>query len=458
MTIKGFPEDDTDEFGKALKKVVSPARPIHSFEYLKGRETEVAILREGLCADGRQAFIYGDRGVGKSSLAATVAYYLQSSSAEPLFVQASKDSTFKNIIANIANKAINRSRTDTVKRSTSTHLEWRGLNFGTGSEVTPLDIATQINSVSDATELLHQLSQRLAELPVIVLDEFDTIGEPRERHKFAELLKQLGDQHTEIKLIFTGVGASLQELLGAHASAYRQLIAIPLARLGWEGRREIVERAVESFSLSIDENVNWRIAIISHGFPYYVHLIAEHMLWDAFKDHKEVGELTWEHYRRGLQSAIRTIDAKLRDPYDKAVTLRGPEFEDVVWSTADGEEDYLSINAMYNSYLVVTEKRGSATVLDRPTYTDYLRKLRTPAYGKILQSVVGRPGWYVYTEHLLRGFVRMQAEANAVELTGGRPSPRPQIHVPNARTGIFGPSVPTGVRLRGRREDKDDDG
>jgi hypothetical protein len=53
----------------------------------------------------------------------------------------------------------------------------------------------------------------------------------------------------------------------------------------------------------------------------------------------------------------------------------------------------------------------------------------------------------MYREKMLRGYVRMQAEVNGVELSGERPMPRQMVHVPmNARTGYRGPSLPPGVK------------
>jgi hypothetical protein len=147
-----------------------------------------------------------------------------------------------------------------------------------------LDVAAQIQSVGDAIELLKQVAAAHSEKPIAVLDEFDTIRDSSERNKFAGLIKQLGDQSVNLKFIFTGVGRTLDELLGAHPSAYRQLDTIELPRLGWEARRKIVDTAAEAFGLAADNDVNWRIASVSDGFPYYVHLIAEKMLWEAFAE------------------------------------------------------------------------------------------------------------------------------------------------------------------------------
>ena len=436
-----------DQFGARLAGVLSPSRPIRTPEHLRGRERDLVTIKRALYATGRHIFIYGDRGVGKSSLAATAAYQYQSSDAEPIFIAGSLDETFNSLIANLVSQAIGRPRTESRKARRSAGFSWHGLRLATDMEISPLAIDQQIKSIGDAAELLKHVAEVHSEKPVVVVDEFDAIPDAQDRNKFAALLKQLGDQSVNIKFIFTGVGASAEELIGAHASAFRQLETLELLRLGWEGRRQIVEYAAGAFNLSVDSNVNWRIAIVSDGFPYYVHLIAEKMLWEAYVS-READGLGWDHYHDGLRAAIESINVELRRPYDKAVSHRAPEFEDAVWSTADGEDLFRSLSDLYGSYSVIAQKRAGRRVLERKDYAEILRKLKNASYGHILDPLEGRHGWYTYHEKMLRGYVRMQAEVNGVELTGEKAAPRQTTHVPNnARTGFRGSSIPRGVRI-----------
>ena len=242
MAISGYSKD---EFGSKLAEVVTAARPIRSVQQLKGREEQLTTIDRALYAVGRHVFIFGDRGVGKSSLAATAAYQYQSSDAEPIFVSGSPDETFSSVIANIVVQALHRTRTEVVKEQKSFSIEYRGFKWSHGQEISTIDLVAQIRTVGDAAELLKQIAEKHSEKPTVVLDEFDTIPSEQDRGKFAALLKQLGDQSINLKFLITGVGKSCHELLGAHQSAHRQLATIELNRLGWEGRREIVQEAVE---------------------------------------------------------------------------------------------------------------------------------------------------------------------------------------------------------------------
>lgn len=447
MAIPGYTKDT---FGEKLATVVNAARPVRSIQHLKGRDQQLEEIERALFAVGRHIFIFGDRGVGKSSLAATAAYQYQSADAEPIFVSGSPDDSFNSIIANIAIQALGRSKTEARRNHESLSIEFRGLRWTTGQEISTVDLGAQIRTIGDAAELLKQVAQKHSQKPTVVLDEFDTIPDQQERAKFAALLKQLGDQAIELKFFITGVGQSCQELLGAHLSAHRQLATIELLRLGFEGRREIVQDAAEAFDIELDDDVNWRIALISDGFPYYVHLLVEKILWAAFDSPDTNASLSWDQFYAGLRVAVRETNAELRQPYEKAVLLRAPEYEDVVWSTADGDDLFRSLASMQSSYVHILEKRHDRPVLDRDKYNSIIRKLKNSTFGAVLRTYPGRKGWYEYREKMLRGYVRMQAEANGVPLTGERAIPRQMMHVGNTRTGSYGPNVPRGVNQNKR--------
>ncbi|WP_244808579.1 MULTISPECIES: hypothetical protein [Caballeronia] len=73
----------------------------------------------------------------------------------------------------------------------------------------------------------------------------------------------------------------------------------------------------------------------------------------------------------------------------------------------------------------------------------------------MLESVAHRPGWYTYREKMLRGFVRMQAEASGIELNGEVPSQPQRMYVPaNLRSGYRESRVPNSVKLRDDRKKK----
>lgn len=438
------------EFGTKLNHVVSPSRPIQSVEHLQGRSNELRQIEQALFMDGRHVFIFGDRGVDKSSVAATAANQYQSSDSEYIDVSGSPDATFKGIVANICYQALRASRTHKVKRTTNASFEPKYFKQGSSTETTLQDLHAEIRSIADATALLKEVASLHSDRPIVVLDEFDRIKDDNERSQFADLLKQMGDKNVPLKFIFTGVGSTIEQLLGAHPSAIRQLETIELPRLSWDSLWEIVRRACDQFGVVAHREVEMRIAAVSDGFPYYVHLLTEKLLWHLFTAQEAVTLATLDHYWAALIDAINGINADLRKPYEKAISRNTTDIEEVLWSTANTDLLQRYLRDMNYSYRSVMSQRSERVSLSQDKYSARIRALKTRAYGEILVGDPHHQGLYTYREKMLRGYVRMQAEANGVELVDDRNASRGSstMHVPAmASRGYRGPTIPKGVKF-----------
>src|ERR1017187_3239777 len=88
-----------EDFANLLHANLSPTSPIQSQEHLFGRSKQLQLIEQALYAPGRSIFIYGDRGVGKTSLAQTVAYSHQSSKHEPVLLACTPSTTFEALMA-----------------------------------------------------------------------------------------------------------------------------------------------------------------------------------------------------------------------------------------------------------------------------------------------------------------------------------------------------------------------
>lgn len=439
------------EFGTKLSTLVSPARPIQSIEHLNGRTIELDRIEKALFAQGRHIFIYGDRGVGKSSLAAAAANQCQSSDATYIDVSCSPDSTLKSTVINIAYKAINASRVRKTKNITNTSIEFKFFKIGSTLEITLQDLNAEIHTLSDAVDILNEVSLIHSDRPVIVLDEFDRISDPAQRNLFADLVKQLGDKKINITFIFTGVGSSLDDLLGAHPSAIRQFETIELKKLSWTARWNIALQAVNAFDLELEQNICTRIAAVSDGYPYYVHLITEKLLWRIFEDSDVITNISWDHYHSALNDAIESISAELSRPYEMAVSQRKEEFEEILWATADSEYLDRNLRDMFGSYSYIMKKRTGRDVLNYEEFTVIVRKLKSKTCGEILiPSKFDRRGWVSFKENVLRGYVRMQAESQGVELVGEPQEEHKLKRNVSSSTKYYSSSVPSGV-FQGRR-------
>ncbi|MGP9802023.1 AAA family ATPase [Rheinheimera sp. NSM] len=450
MAIDGFTRD---EFGRKLNSLVFPSRPIDSIEHLFGRSKELDKIEKALYASGRHIFIYGDRGVGKSSLAATAANQYQSSDAEYIDVSCSPDASVKSIVVNIAYNALKNSRIVNSTAQEKASLNFKFLSVEKVINKGGKNLYEEINNLNDAVEVLKEVSALHSERPIIVLDEFDRMNSLSERNLFADVIKQLGDKRVPIKFIFTGISKTVDELLGAHQSAIRQLETIELPKLSWDARWAIVKDVAKEFGIRVDHELCVRIAAVSDGYPYYVHLITEKLFWCLYEDKKNVTEVTNEHYQAALREAIDSISAELKRPYETAVNQRTGDYEEVLWSTADSEFLHRYLKEMYSSYQYVMKQLPCKEPLSYDKYCSRVRSLKSKSNGEVLIAET-KPGLYSYREKMLRGYVRMQAEAHGIQLLGEEvePTEKQVMHIPSrASTGYQQSKIPKGVHFARKR-------
>lgn len=124
---------------------------------------------------GRSIFIYGDRGVGKTSLAQTVAFGHQTGDRDPIFVACSSDSTFSALMKSIIELIVRPARTTTNtqhKFEVSIPGAVRYTHERHKNAVDPPDFsALDLNAAVDLlVELDHEDYSQ-----VVVIDEFDRL-------------------------------------------------------------------------------------------------------------------------------------------------------------------------------------------------------------------------------------------------------------------------------------------
>ncbi len=249
MAIQGF---DRSGFEKVLKEHLSPTTPIRSPEFLRGREKKLEDIRRSLVATGRHIFVYGDRGVGKTSLAQTAAYQHQSADQQPVLLTCDPSTGFYRLAHDLA-VALTRIDPTLIKKSDKKTVKagFKSLISIEMQNAIESGNVPEIRSINEVISVIDYASRKHSKEPVAVIDEFERIKSEEERVLFADFIKQLGDQSVPLKLIFCGVGLSLGELLDSHHSCYRYLTTIELERLGFDGRLEIIDNALAAFDLTM---------------------------------------------------------------------------------------------------------------------------------------------------------------------------------------------------------------
>src|SRR5258705_2505997 len=103
MTIRGVTDEDLK---RILSENLTPSDSIKTPDRLFGRERTLTTIDRAFSSPGRQIFIYGDRGVGKTSLALTSAYLSTGIENMPIYVMCGRTNNFWQTIQAIGNAVV----------------------------------------------------------------------------------------------------------------------------------------------------------------------------------------------------------------------------------------------------------------------------------------------------------------------------------------------------------------
>lgn len=262
-------------YGK-ISQVFTPSAPVKTRDVFAGRQFEVIEIISVLREPGRHVVLYGERGVGKTSLANVLSQFDGVGDASTFSlttrVNCSTSDTYRSIWIKVA-------------RALGLEVP-EAWNFGNPD---PDEIRTLLADVNPPK--------------LIVIDEYDRFEDDDGVSLMADTVKSLSDHHVPSKLVLVGVADSIDQLIGEHQSIQRAISEVHLARMTIEDSREILQSGAFKLGVDIDDEAEHRIVRMSEGLPTYVHLLAQHAFQAAVLNDED--EVTAEHVDRAIDLVVQ---------------------------------------------------------------------------------------------------------------------------------------------------------
>jgi uncharacterized protein len=400
---------DHSEDKKLAREIFQPSQPVRTQEYLVGRSHSLERTLDALSTPGRSPFIYGVRGVGKTSLAQTAGYLFNWSGSEPIYVACVPELSFGSVITMIARKLMRMPFFLTSKK-TFTEVKVGPAVFQLLRRIEKTDEYVTRIEVADAVDLFNTLAPPVGQKTVVILDELD-VANSALKSQLAHFIKQIGDQECRLSFIFAGIAENTSELLEGHASASRYIATIELQPLKLGELHKIVTTGFAKLKLSCPDRLAWRIACLSDGFAHFTHLLCLKLAIHAINE--EQTDLTADLFAVALTDAIEDSAAFLRSAYDQAVQKYQDKYEPVLWAAADHWELLRSTEHMYDSYLRIC-KDFNVAPQGRTDFSSILFQLKQPSHATVLKS--DRRSWYQFTQAMMRGYCRIIAQSKKIDV------------------------------------------
>ena len=293
-----------------VRDVFVPSKPVDP-NFFCGRSDEVKKIINVFGTTGMHILLYGDRGVGKTSLAKYASNLAINHKIKnrKIVVRCNSSDTFETISQQILEKIGIEVKTSSV---TSKDIHGALYHFSGGKSL------TEESFVYSRFDSPNWLAEKIKDYDcIIIVDEFDVISVSEEKKKIAQLLKTLSDSGSKVSFFIIGIAMSAIELLEGHPSTTRCISEIKLDRMSNSEIEDIINKGEQRIGIIFEQEVKELIVKASSGFPYFTHLLALKSAEMAIVE--EQCRITKYIYERGLTESIDMIEATLKEQYNNVV-------------------------------------------------------------------------------------------------------------------------------------------
>ena len=205
----------------ALAQAFSPAAPIDEKQLFAGRTDQLRTVIDAICQRGQHAILFGERGVGKTSLANVLSGFLEGIGKPVVAPRVNCDGvdTFSTLWRKVFSQ---------IELSRSV----KEIGFHAGDAKQSVTAAHELGKVitpSDVQHILTILAQNA--VLIVIIDELDRLHDKRTKQLFADTIKTLSDHSVPASLILVGVADTVEELIQQHQSIERALVQVRMPRM-----------------------------------------------------------------------------------------------------------------------------------------------------------------------------------------------------------------------------------
>jgi Cdc6-like AAA superfamily ATPase len=398
-------------------KVFQPRTPISAREFFAGRWSQITSLADAVGQAGLHVVIYGERGVGKTSLANVVRPIIEAfeeadrenqpeheKPAPRLMIKANANSgdTFSSIWEKLIEDLTWIDDTDEVG--------FQPRAKGRISLREAFDLPDRLG-----VDHIRRLVSRIAGGPVFIIDEFDRAASEASK-EFTDLIKAFSDFAIDCTVILVGVSDTVDGLVADHASINRALVQILLPRMETKELRQILENAEKALSIEFSSEAASLIVNISQGLPHYTHLLGLHAVRLSARSFSSYVEKTavFEALKEAVKQAQQTVTEK----YSKATHSAHKEalYRQVLLACAlAGAKSHDPLGYFNPGSIVEPLESILDKELQIATFSNHLSEFCKEKRGEILERIGQERAYrFRFRDPMLVPFVFMDAIANGL--------------------------------------------
>lgn len=385
--------------------VFTPGAPINERELFAGRMSQIGQIINAISQRGYHAVLYGERGVGKTSLSNVLHDFLRDSVSQGRLIVSRVNCDATDSYTSLWHKAL-KDLTFSVNKPTA------GFNSDPQSEQRSLlDTLPAKMAPDDVRRLLSgKLFQGM--IVTLIFDEFDRLQDKTVCSLMADTIKSLSDYSVDATILLIGVAESVDKLIHEHQSIERALVQVPMPRMSNEEIEQIITNGLTRLTMTAEEPALEEIAALAQGLPYIAHLLGLHSAKVALLEGKQT--LTLGHLQKAIQMALDQWQQSIKSSYYEAVSSNQPDtiYRHVLLGCALAETDemgFFTPAAVRSPLSIVTEKK-----YDIPGYSRHLKDFTEEDRAQVLERYGESGRRFRFSSPLMRPYVIMRGFADGL--------------------------------------------
>ena len=351
--------------------VFTPGAPINEKDLFAGRAEQVEKIVDVISQRGCHAILYGERGVGKTSLSNMIAAFLAHRMA---FVISRTNCDISDSFSSLWTKAL---------KDIEASRRQPQVGFSGQRPASPPAPASEAMTPDGVRRALQELSATAS--LIVIFDEFDRIRNTDVITAMADTIKALSDNSVNATILIIGVANSVNDLIREHQSIERALVQVPMPRMSDDEIRGIIDKGLARLTMAIDSTAREDIVLFSQGVPYVAHLLCIFACRAALANGRKT--IYCPHVEQGMNRSLDQWQQSLKALYNEAIQSSQPGhiYKEVLLACALAEVDdlrYFTTAAVEKPLSLITSRNY------RPVnYARHLKDLSEPGRGRILQRV-----------------------------------------------------------------------
>ncbi|MCD0420833.1 ATP-binding protein [Rubrivivax sp. JA1024] len=377
-----------------INQVFTPGYPVSHQDMFAGRMDQLQRVIETLHAPGRHPVMFGQRGVGKTSLANILGQVLK----DMLSVKISCDGA--DTFATVWNR---------VLVSASVRFKQKALGFSGEDTDRSMTLGQALGHDPNSTKPAEvaDLLRRMNAPAVIILDEFDKLTDPQIKSQFADLIKIVSDTAPLVTIVMVGVAENIHELVGQHESIQRNLVHVELPLMSDAEIETIYTKGLDRLGIGYKASVVSQIPVLAGGFPHYAHLLG--LASAKAVIHGETTEVAHAQFDQACAYALADAIEKYRDAFARATaTTQASRYPRILAACGHARTDGRGVFRATDVVDAFRQVFGEAVSVQAvvPALGEFLSTDRAEVLKAV--SVAGRQ-CYRFAEPMMRPYCRLKA-------------------------------------------------